>query len=36
MAIITFWSNGKEETAKALPGIIKYFKDNGYEFKTLG
>lgn len=26
---------GKEETAKALPTIIKYFKDNGYEFKTL-
>ena len=26
---------GKEETAKALPHIIKYFKDNGYEFKTL-
>lgn len=27
---------GKEETAKALPQIIKHFKDNGYEFKTLG
>lgn len=26
---------GKEETAKALPGIIKYFKDNAYEFKVL-
>lgn len=26
---------GKEETAKALPKIIKYFKDNGYEFRTL-
>ena len=26
---------GKEETAKSLPSIIKYFKDNGYEFKTL-
>ena len=26
---------GKEETAKALPKIIKYYKDNGYEFKTL-
>lgn len=26
---------GKEETAKALPEIIKYFKDNGYEFRTL-
>ena len=26
---------GKEETAKALPEIIKYFKENGYEFKTL-
>ena len=25
----------KEETVKALPQIIKYFKDNGYEFKTL-
>ncbi|RDY28439.1 polysaccharide deacetylase [Romboutsia weinsteinii] len=26
---------GKEETAKALPQIIQYFKENGYEFKTL-
>lgn len=26
---------GKENTAKALPKIIKYFKDNGYEFKVL-
>ena len=26
---------GKEETVKALPAIIKYFKDNEYEFKTL-
>lgn len=26
---------GKEETVKALPSIIQYFKDNGYEFKTL-
>lgn len=26
---------GKEETAKALPQIIKHFKDNGYAFKTL-
>lgn len=26
----------KEETVKALPDIIKHFKDNGYEFKTLG
>ena len=26
---------GKEETDKALPTIIKYFKDNGYEFRTL-
>ncbi|MDO5010302.1 MAG: polysaccharide deacetylase family protein [Intestinibacter bartlettii] len=26
---------GKEETVKSLPTIIKYFKDNGYEFKTL-
>ena len=26
---------GKEETVKALPDIIKYFKDNGYEFRTL-
>lgn len=24
---------GKEETAKALPGIIKYLKDKGYEFR---
>ncbi|MGL6106181.1 polysaccharide deacetylase family protein [Romboutsia sp.] len=26
---------GKEETAKALPQIIQYYKDNGYAFKTL-
>ena len=26
---------GKEETAKSLPGIIRYFKDNGYEFKVI-
>ena len=26
---------GKEETVKALPSIIKYLKDNGYEFRTL-
>ena len=26
---------GKEETVKALPSIIKYFIDNGYEFRTL-
>ncbi|WML33505.1 polysaccharide deacetylase family protein [Clostridium sp. OS1-26] len=26
---------GKEETAKALPQIIKYLRDQGYEFKTL-
>lgn len=26
---------GKEETAKALPEIIKYYKSNGYKFKTL-
>ena len=26
---------GKEETAKALPEIINYYKDNGYTFKTL-
>lgn len=26
---------GKEETAKALPKIIEYFKSNGYTFKTL-
>ena len=26
---------GKEETAKALPEIIKYLKEQGYEFKTL-
>ena len=25
----------KEETVKSLPTIIKYFKDNGYEFRTL-
>ena len=24
-----------ENSARALPGIIKYYKDNGYEFKTL-
>ena len=26
---------GKEETAKALPGIIEYLKSQGYEFKTI-
>lgn len=26
---------GKEETMKALPDIIKYYKTNGYTFKTL-
>jgi len=26
---------GKEETAKALPEVIKYLKEQGYEFKTL-
>lgn len=26
---------GKEETAKALPEIIKYLKDQGYEFRTI-
>ena len=26
---------GKEETAKALPAIIKYLKEQGYEFKTI-
>ncbi len=25
---------GKEETAKALPGIIEYLKGQGYEFRT--
>ena len=26
---------GKEETAKALPEVIKYLKGQGYEFKTM-
>lgn len=26
---------GKEETVKSLPGIIEYFKDKGFEFKTI-
>lgn len=26
---------GKEKTVKALPEIIKYYKDEGYEFKTI-
>lgn len=26
---------GKENTAKALPQLIKYYKDNGYQFKVL-
>jgi peptidoglycan/xylan/chitin deacetylase (PgdA/CDA1 family) len=26
---------GKEETAKALPEVIKYLREQGYEFKTL-
>ena len=25
----------KEETVKALPMVIKYLKDNGYEFRTI-
>lgn len=29
-------SSGKEETVKALPKIINYFKGLGYEFRTLG
>lgn len=28
-------ANGKETTVQALPEIIKYLKDNGYEFRTL-
>ena len=28
-------TNAKGTTADALPGIIKYFRDHGYEFKTL-
>ncbi len=28
-------ADGKEETAKALPKVIKYFKSKGYKFKTL-
>ncbi len=27
--------NTREETVKALPRIIKYFKDNGYQFTTI-
>ena len=26
---------GKEETAKALPEIIKYLREQGYEFRTM-
>lgn len=26
---------GKEETANALPEVIRYFKENGYQFRTL-
>ena len=26
---------GKEETAKALPGIIQYLREQGYEFRTM-
>ena len=26
---------GKEETAKSLPDIIRYFKENGYEFRVI-
>lgn len=26
---------GKEETAKSLPAIIKYFKEQGYQFKVI-
>lgn len=28
-------SSGKETTVEALPGIIKYLKEQGYEFRTL-
>lgn len=35
-AIILMHDNyGKEETAKALPEIIKYLKEQGYEFRTM-
>jgi peptidoglycan/xylan/chitin deacetylase (PgdA/CDA1 family) len=35
-AIILMHDNyGKEETAKALPAIIKYLKEQGYEFKSI-
>lgn len=27
---------GKEKTVKILPEIIKFYKENGYEFKTIG
>lgn len=29
------YTSGKEETAKALPEIIKYLKEQGYEFKII-
>ena len=35
-AVILMHDNyGKEETAKALPGIIDYLKEQGYEFRTI-
>lgn len=35
VVILMHDSNGKGKTIKALPAIIEYFKDNGYEFKTI-
>lgn len=35
-AVVLMHDNyGKEETAKALPKIIEYFKEQGYEFRTM-
>ena len=28
-------ANAKQTTVDALPQIIKFYKDNGYEFRTL-
>ena len=33
--VLMYDTYGKEETTKALPEIIKYLKEQGYEFRTM-
>jgi len=35
LVILMHDTYGKEETAKALPEVIKYLKEQGYEFRVL-